>query len=140
MDEILKAKALLVGETRCAVVKGDMIYASDRRGIAPLLELYDRGEDWNGCVAADRIIGKAAALIYAKLGAAELFAAVLSRSAIDVLNRFDIRFSYGVLSDRIINRKGDGICPMEQTVMDIDDPDEAIKALKRTVAALRAAK
>lgn len=134
---IEKAKALLVGETRCAILKGDKTFLSEKRGIAPLMELYDSGEDYSGCVAADRLVGKAAAFIYVMLGAKEIYARVLSKAAVVVLNEHGIKYSYDIMADFIHNRQGDGICPMEKTVAEINDPSAAIAALKNTLAALR---
>jgi hypothetical protein len=55
-------------------------------------------------------------------------------------------FTYGIvaeyetLADYIVNRSGDGICPMEEAVIDIDDPTEALAAVKRRLEELRTRK
>lgn len=132
------SKSLLDGEIRCAVIKGDKKFTSTKRGIAPLIELVDSGEDFSGGFAADRKVGKAAALIYAHVGICTLYAEVLSKAALSVLDRYGIQYTYGTLADYIINRSGDGLCPMEQTVRNIDDPNEALISLRETVNKLRA--
>ncbi|MBE5730866.1 MAG: DUF1893 domain-containing protein [Clostridiales bacterium] len=132
------AEGLLGGETRCAVIKGDKKFTSTKRGIAPLIELAGSGEDYSGGFAADRKVGKAAALIYAHVGIRTLYAAVLSKAALSVLDRYGIEYAYGTLAEYIINRSGDGLCPMEQTVRNIDDPDEALIKLQETVQRLQA--
>ena len=40
--------------------------------------------------------------------------------------------------DRIINRAGTGLCPMEQAVLDVEDPGEGLRVLKETVRRLAA--
>lgn len=136
MNDITKAKELLTGDVRCAIVKGDKTFVSNERGIKPLLSFLDGGDDYFGGAAADKIVGKAAAFVYAKAGIAELYATVLSKAALPVLNEFGIKYSCDTYSDAIRNRAGDGICPMEQTVKDVFKPDEAIAALRQTVKRL----
>lgn len=136
MEDIEKAKSMLSDTIRCAVIKEGKIFTSDRRGIAPLIELYDGGEDLSGCVAADKIVGKAAAFIYVRLKAREVYASVMSGEAVKVLSAFGIKHSFGQCVKSIRNRAGDGICPMERAVENISDPDEAILRLRQTVAAL----
>lgn len=137
MRDVSDAKTLLSDEIRCAVIKNEKTFTSGKKGIAPLLELVDSGEDYNGCIAADKIVGKAAALLYAKLGAVEVYAEVLSKAAIAVLENKGIKYSYGSIVEFIHNRQGDGICPMEMTVREISDPDVAVVALREKIAALR---
>ena len=99
-------------------------------GIAPLMELIESGKNFKGCFAADKIVGKAAALLYAHMGVAEVYAEVLSVAAEKVLLAYDIHVSYSVLTDKIINRKGDGICPMEIAVADVEFHEEAFAVLR----------
>ena len=47
---------------------------------------------------------------------------------------------YDELTNMIINRAGDGPCPMEQTVAQIEDPNEAFEAIKQTLKRLRSEK
>ncbi len=131
-----EAKQLLKDDVRCAVLCGENTFLSKDKGIAPILGLVGHDE-YNGCVAADKIVGRAAAFIYAKIGAKEIYAEVLSRAALPVLERFGIKYTFGVLADNIRNRQKNGICPMEQTVKDIEDPDEAIRALAAKLEELR---
>ena len=43
------------------------------------------------------------------------------------------------IAEHIVNRRGDGLCPMEIAASGITDPTEALAAVRKTVAALRAA-
>lgn len=131
-----EAKKLLGDKVRLAIRSGQKLLTSEKMGIAPLVDAVDGGECL-GCVAADRIVGKAAALLYALLGAKEVFGSVMSVEGEKTLTRFGIAHSCKTLTKFIRNRSGDGICPMEQTVSDIDDPHQALIALKATLARLR---
>ena len=95
-----------------------------------MIKLIDGGEDLRGCSAADRIVGKAAALMYVLLGAREVYADVLAEKALEILRRNGIDAYYGELAPVIINRRGDGPCPMEIAVADTDAPEEAYSEVK----------
>ena len=62
----------------------------------------------------------------------------MSKDAVDIFSRFSIQYEYDELTNMIINRAGDGPCPMEQTVAQIEDPNEAFEAIKQTLKRLRA--
>lgn len=115
---------------------GAKTFSGKERGIRPLLELIGRGEDMRGAVAADKIVGKAAALLYAYMGIQELYAGVLSESGLAVLREYGIAVQFGTLAERIINRAGTGICPMEETVENIAEPAAAFAALQKRAAEL----
>ena len=121
----------------CVITRdGRVLYASRESGIRPLLEILRQGIDVSGGDAADRIVGKAAALLYARMGVARVRAVVMSRSGLSVLESRGIPAQYQTLTDAIVNRRGDGPCPMEQAVADLDDPDRAYAALEARVREL----
>lgn len=124
----------------CVITRdGQTLYASRESGIRPLLEILRQGIDVSGGDAADRIVGKAAALLYARMGVARVRAVVMSRSGLSVLESRGIPAQYQTLTDAIVNRRGDGPCPMEQAVADLDDPDRAYAALEARVRELAGA-
>lgn len=141
MTDLEKAKSILRADgASCVLCRGEEVYRSDKPGIAPMLNFLDNGTVLNGFSAADKIIGKAAAMLFVLAGVSEVYGEVVSRAALPVLEAHGIRCSFGTLTDRIVNRAGDGICPMEATVAGIDDPVCALPALKATLARLRAGK
>lgn len=111
-------------------------YVSKERGIKPLLTLLDSGADTRGTCAADKVVGKAAAFIYLKLGISGIYALIISKPALDVLRGAGIEVLYDELTDAIKNRRGDGFCPMESAVKEISDIDKAIALLRERVALL----
>ena len=56
-----------------------------------------------------------------------------SEKAKEIFIRFNIPFSYHTLAEAIINRKGDGMCPMEKAIESVSDPEEAYQILKKAV-------
>ncbi len=138
MTNLEKAKEILKsGGFTCVLCNGEQIYTSTKRGVAPMLEFIDSGTDLRGFSAADKVIGKAAAMLFVHAGAAEVYADVMSKAAAEFLAANDVPFSYGTLAENIINRKGDGICPMEQVTANINNTDEAITAIKKRLEELR---
>lgn len=139
MDDILlKAKQTLEKEElTCIITDGSAVYKSVMRGIRPLLTLQQSGNDVRSFVAADRVVGKAAAFIYLLLGVRALYAGVISAPSVALLERHGIAVFYGTRVDAIKNRSGNGFCPMEQAVKDIDDPHAALAAVKNKLEELR---
>lgn len=136
MTDIELAKAHLDGHSICLCRDGEY-FTDDGRGISPMIRLIEEGRDLHGYAAADIIVGKAAAMLFIKVGIREVYGEVMSRAGYDCLQQHDIPCAYGKLTEKIINRKGDGICPMEQTVALIDDPEEGTIALQQRMMELR---
>jgi len=67
-------------------------------------------------------------------GVKGVYTPVLSKAGKEVFEKYGVECEYDTLAEYIVNRKGDGMCPMEMTVKDIDDPKEAFEALKRKLA------
>jgi len=138
MTNIERAKSVLNGSGYTLVLcNGDKLYTSMSRGVAPMLEFIDSKTNLNGFSAADKVVGKAAATLFAYTGVCEVYADVISKPAADFLSVKGIAFTCNLLVDNIINRKGDGICPMEQVTADITDTDEAIAAIRKRLEELR---
>lgn len=138
--DLLKAVGLLEadGGLTCALCMGEKAVTSNERGIKPLIKLLKSGESFSGFSAADKIVGKAAALLYVMLGVCEVYAAVMSENAAGVFEENNIKYSCSVLTKQIINREGTGICPMELAVRNISDPREAFGALEAKIRELNA--
>lgn len=138
MENLQRAKNLLTENNASIVlVKDDEVFVSDKKGIAPMIGFISDNINLNGFSAADKTVGKAAALLFALAGIKEIYAEKLSRAAIPVLEEHNIKYSYKEIYDRILNRDKSDICPMEKTVVDINDPEKAFIALKAKLEMLR---
>jgi len=136
MSDIDIAKENLHGHSICLCRHGEIIF-DDGKGISPMMKFIAADRDLRGYCAADLIVGKAAAMLFVKAGIAEVYGETMSEAGADYLRSHNIPLSYGTLTDRIINRKGNGICPMEKAVADISDPEEGYKALKQRILELQ---
>lgn len=126
----------------CVIYRGeDDIRISEGIGIKPLMvELRKNKSAFEGCVIADKVIGKAAALMVV-LGKAEaVYGRVMSEEAKTVLERFEIEYECAESVPYIENRTKTGRCPMEETVLTIEDPKAAFDELEKTIAKLMAQK
>ncbi len=113
-------------------------YCSDESGIRPvILPMNEDLRFFEGLSVADKIVGKASAMLLALSGAKEVYAHILSEAGRKILEKYGITYEYGEMVEYIVNRKGDGMCPMEETVKDIDDPMDAFEALNERIAQMR---
>jgi len=109
-------------------------YYSFDDGIKPVLyRINENREFFKGLDVADKIIGKASAMLLVYSGVNSVNALVMSKSAIEIFKKYGVSYSYDEYCEYIINRTKDGMCPMEETVKDIDDFKIAYKALNDKV-------
>lgn len=139
MHELLSTarQSLLEGGYTCVITNGEHTYTSSKRGVSPLLELLDEGVALEGFYAADKVVGAGAAYLYVLMGVSALWAATLSESAMSVLERYGISAQYERLVPFIINRAGDGVCPMERAVREATSPEDALARIKDALSKLR---
>lgn len=134
MNDIEKACDILQqNHYTCVFCKGDAVLTDSRRGVKPLLDLLDCNTDVSGFSVADKVVGKAAAYLYCLLGIETLHAFVISQSALSVLREHGITVSYGHLVPGIRNRTDTGPCPMEHAVLNVDKPEDALLAIRKTL-------
>ena len=135
MRDIEKAKELLsLNDYTCVLCRGDDVKTFTQRGVRPLFELIRKGESVKGFSGADKVIGRATAFLYVLLGISEVYARVISRPALSVLTEHKISVEYDTLTDNIINRRGDGICPFEEAVLDINSAADAYEAIQKKLS------
>ena len=123
-------KILEAGSYTCVLRKNDTVFTATERGVKPLVRWLTQGIDVRGFSAADKVVGRATAYLYVLLGVKEVWAAVMSEAAAEVLARHGIAASQDRLVKHIINRQGTGICPFEEAVLNIQTPEEALTAIR----------
>ena len=136
-DDLKNAVSLLEsGNHTCVFYQGQAFLTDDRRGIRPLMELLESGQDFRHFCAADRVVGKAAAFLYCLLGIRAIYARVISTPALQVLQSCGIDTYYDTQVSAIRNRTGDGFCPMETAVWNLNDPEKAPDAIREALRKL----
>ena len=135
-EDLRRARQLLEsGSYTCVLCCGQHTHTSTQRGVRPLLELPPQ-HDWHQFSAAAKVIGHATAFLYVSLGIRAVYAPVISESALQILKESGVDVFYDLSVPAIFNRSRTGFCPMETAVKDINDPSEALQAIRTTFAQL----
>ena len=129
-------------ELTLAIVKnGEVIFETDSHRISGFIGAIEKfGAKLEGASLADRVAGKAIALlcVYAKIK--EVYAEVLSKKAKTVLEQNSIHHEWKELVDNVLDLNKRGVCPFEKAAADITDPKDAYKTFKRLQESLKACK
>lgn len=103
-----------------------------KKGVRDLEDLLDHEPDTlKGSTIADKVIGKAAAGMMAYGEVKEVYADVISKKAIPLLEDNNIKYSYSTLVDHIIIPKGDNRCPLEKIVASAKSAEETVRILRQ---------
>jgi len=140
MRDLEKAKRILKDKNQSLVIvkEGRTIFCSDSSGIESILQAIEKfGEHLSEASIADKVVGKAAALLFAYSHVARVYAATLSRKGLSTLRKHDISVEYDLLVPEILDRKGKDICPFEKFVLKIESPACAFEELKNYVESLK---
>ena len=114
-----------------AVRDGRILGSSSAGGVRPLLQLVlQLGDELRGAALADKVVGRASALLCRHAGIDAVYAPVLSEAARHELDLAGIQMEADRIVPRILNRTGDNLCPFEQ-LTDGLAPGEALTALRR---------
>lgn len=110
---------------------GRVIFETKSPGIRGLLEtLRQHGDHMKGSSAADKIVGKAAALLLVYSGVEAVFALTASDGGIQVLEDHGVFHMYRRRVPCILDSLKVDVCPFEKLTADVSDPKEAFKILK----------
>ncbi|MDB9243963.1 MULTISPECIES: DUF1893 domain-containing protein [Bacteroidales] len=134
-DELIR---ILQDGNHSLVVAGDGIRTFDGRGISDLYDLLTEHPGWlRGASVADKVVGKGAAALLILGGVRELFAGVVSTSALGLLkdSGIPVRFSQEVA--HIVNRKGDGVCPVETLCKECTTAAQCLPLIREFVAKIK---
>lgn len=131
MTEIQLHELLKENGYTLAILKEDqVVFHSQERGLKPLYQLYrQKPELLREGMVADKVTGKAAAILAVLGGAKEVYSDLISEHALEVLQSGGVKARYGEKAAYIINRTKTGMCPMEALVMDAVSPEEGVMRL-----------
>ena len=113
------------------------IYCSNEIGVKPILSKLNENIDfYKDADIEDTVVGKAAACLYVLAKIKFVYAHTLSELAKTYLEKNNIPFKYDELVKEIRNRTNTDICPLEKSVIHIDDPVIAKTALENVIQIL----
>jgi hypothetical protein len=132
-QDLEQAKKLLRERSLAfAVVKDEKIVGiSVEKGVIDLLALMDsQGAALAGASLADKLVGKAVAAMVCQADIRAVYTPVLSHPALEMLQRYGVPLEYDELVPMILSRDGKVRGPLEQLLLDIHNPAEAIVTLR----------
>lgn len=117
---------------------GQVIATGTRDGVGELLDaVAQHGDALRGASLADKVVGKAVAMVAVHAGLADVYTPLGSQAAAAVLNANNIPFTAERMVPLIQNKRNDGACPMERLTMPLTEPADAVIALQNFVAQKR---
>ena len=138
--ELARATLLSAEGATCVAVRNGETMITCERGVKPLLRWISEGRSFEGWSVADKVVGKAPALLYVQLKPAVVYAIAMSETARDILLANGITCGCEDLVPFIVNRAGDGQCPMDASVTNISDPREAERAIRECARQMAASR
>jgi len=125
-------KALLKKGLTLAIAKnGDTIFETASNGISGFLEAIEKhGDRLEGATVADRVAGKAVALLCVCAKIKAVYATVLSKKAKDVFEKYAVYYEWDNLVENILDVNKAGTCPFEKLAEEISNPRDAYRRLK----------
>ena len=118
-------------ENKLVVVQNnEVVFVSRKNGIVPMYDFYNSGISGKIFIA-DKFIGSGAAklLIQKRLKIEELYAQIISESALEILKKENVKISYDKKVEKILNRTGDDLCPIEKISQESDNFESFYKEL-----------
>lgn len=132
-----KAKEMLIlGDYTCVLFNGTQKHYSNQKGVRPLIEFLESNIDFSDYCAADKVVGAGAAHLYVLLKVKSVWANVISSPAKEIFKSNNIAIFFESEVPHIINRTGDGICPIEECVTGITNSNAALEAIKQRLVEL----
>ena len=118
---------------------GKVLATGDDYGVRELLATAARfGPGTRGASLADKVVGKAVALIVVHAGICAVDTRVASEPAVKLLKTHGVPLRAASVVPQILNRRGDGPCPMERVTTLFDEVEPGLQALREFIAARRA--
>jgi iron complex outermembrane receptor protein len=123
-------ESLHSGGYSCVIRKGDETRTFRQRGVKDLWELCQSQDLFlNGAIIADKVVVKGAAALMILGRIKEVYADVISTPAVDLLKEHGIKTSINETTDRIINRQGNGLCPVETLCINLQSVNEMYEVI-----------
>ncbi|MGN1399013.1 MAG: DUF1893 domain-containing protein [Erysipelotrichaceae bacterium] len=132
IDELVK----ILNENKYSCVGYDkgILVSSHKKGVAPLLDFYHAGHFQMIC--CDKVVGKAAAIMHIMLKTEYLHCQIISSKAIEILDKYQMKYSYDQKVDYILNRTQSDMCPLEKATYDCTDCQKGYSIIIETLKQL----
>jgi hypothetical protein len=130
--EIAKNRLQSKDVTLVIVKNGEMLFETEEHKIKGFLEAIEKlGKAIEGSSIADRVVGKAIALLCVYSKVYSVYAAVLSKEAKRILEKYQISHEWSIIVEEILNLEKNRACPFEMKARNMSDPKKTYFELKR---------
>jgi hypothetical protein len=136
IDDINLAREVLSSDDYSMVVisDGKILNHIKGDGLKPFMKIIDElGDDLEGKVIGDRILGKASAFLCRYSKVKGVYSPQATKTAIAILIIGKIICQADEIITFIKNRNGDGLCPFEKMLQNVETPGKAYKILNENV-------
>jgi len=143
MEDLRIAKNRLreKGLTLSIVKEKQILFETGSHGISGFLRAIEElGERLNKASVADKIVGKAVALLCLGAGIDVVYASVMSREAKELFEENAVYAEWNELVGNILGNSKSTTCPFERLAAKITDPSEAYKKIKALQDSLETAR
>jgi hypothetical protein len=133
MKDLETAKRALTERhlTLSVVKEGHVIFESKTHGVSGFMEAVEQFKNrLDGASVADRVVGKAIALLCVYVNARAVYAATISNAAKALLEENSVYLEWDSLVENILGADKSKTCPFERLVDRILDPADAYRKLK----------
>lgn len=133
IEDLKTAKKRLLenGLTLVIVRDSKVLFESSAHGVSTFLEALEKlGNKMREASIADKVVGKAVALlcIYAEVRA--VYASTLSIKAKQIFENYNVHLEWNRLVEKILDVSGKDVCPFEKAAIEINDPKDAYRKFK----------
>lgn len=133
-DLELAKEIFIDGNHSLVIVKdGTLLLKSDETGIMPLFNACEKLKITDASIA-DKVVGKAASLIFAYAKIKNVFTPLISQPSLDFLISSGIYPNYLKIVPNIMNKTKSDLCPWEKRMADFSNPELAYKLIKGLVS------
>lgn len=129
---------LHMGGYSCVIMNKAEVRTFKRRGVADLYDLLLNNKAYlQGSTVTDKVIGKAAASLMILGGVKRIYAAVISESALKLLEEAGIRTEFLMKVPFIKNREKNGWCPLEAACNGMERPEDIFPIIENFFHGMR---
>ena len=134
MQDLERARLRLEEKNLSLVVvkNGKVIFETESHGIKGFLEATELlGKELIGSSVADRVVGRAVALLFVYFRVSAVFAVIISMEGVRVLEDNNVFYQFEKCVPNILNQKRNDICPFEKLALTFTTPEEAYMKLRK---------
>lgn len=117
------------------IVKDDkIVYKSKKESVGSIVGLLENHSQLlKESIVADKIIGRAVAMICDYSSVQFCYGKIVSSGAVDIFEKRNLDYKAENIVKAIKNRDNTDLCPIEKLTLDVDDSEEGIKRIKEFI-------